>query len=117
MEESGANTAVFRPEAPTRPIEKPVTGQGRQLSTTMTLLAALLVLSVLGNIFLAIWRGGGMNGADDPAAGLGGGDLRADLVPGVGAIQGVRQVAGQRCGPLTGLVSRRMLTSPLRRIL
>ena len=56
-------------------------------------------------------------GADDPAAGLGGGDLRADLVPGVGAIQGVRQVAGQRCGPLTGLVSRRMLTSPLRRIL
>ena len=34
----------------------------------MTLLAALLVLSVLGNIFLAIWRGGGMNGADDPAA-------------------------------------------------
>lgn len=68
LEESGANTAVFRPEAPTRPIEKPVTGQGRQLSPTMTLLAALLVLSVLGNIILAIWHGGGMNGADDPAA-------------------------------------------------
>ena len=44
LEESGANTAVFRPEAPTHPIEKPVTGQGRQLSPTMTLLAALLVI-------------------------------------------------------------------------
>ena len=32
--------------------EKPVTGQGRQLSPTMTLLAALLVLSVLGILSL-----------------------------------------------------------------
>lgn len=63
LEESGANTAVFHPEAQQKPAEKlPVSL--KQISTVTVLLGALLLLSVIGNIFLALWNGGALQGND-----------------------------------------------------
>lgn len=63
LEESGANTAVFHPEAQQKPAEKlPVSL--KRISTVTVLLGALLLLSVIGNIFLVLWNGGALQGND-----------------------------------------------------
>ena len=70
LEETGANTAVFRPEAPPRPLEKPAATKERPFTPAMILLAALLAVSVLGNVFLALWHSGAFSGTEQPAAPL-----------------------------------------------
>lgn len=67
LEEAGANTAVFRPEAPPRPAEKPTAAGPKQFSPPMVLLAALLAVSVIGNVFLALWNSGALGGREQPA--------------------------------------------------
>ena len=66
LEETGANTAVFRPEAPARPAGKTEPVKGRQFSSMAILLAVLLAVSVLGNVFLALWNSGAFSGKEQP---------------------------------------------------
>ena len=68
LEETGANTAVFRPEAPPRPVEKPTVTAGglRQFPPATILLAVLLAVSIVGNIFLALWHSGALSGKEQP---------------------------------------------------
>ena len=68
LEETGANTAVFRPEAPPRPLENPAAVKERPFTPAMILLAALLAVSVLGNVFLALWHSGAFSGTEQPTA-------------------------------------------------
>lgn len=67
LEEAGANTAVFRPEAPPRPAEKPAAAGPKQFSPPMVLLAVLLAVSVIGNVLLALWNSGAFDGKEQPA--------------------------------------------------
>lgn len=67
LEETGANTAVFRPEAPPVPTEKKTPAEQRQHSPIVLLLAAALTVSVLGNVFLALWYGGVLGGREEAA--------------------------------------------------
>ena len=67
LEEAGANTAVFRPEAPPRPTEKPAAAGPKQFSPPMVLLAVLLAVSVIGNVLLALWNSGAFDGKEQPA--------------------------------------------------
>lgn len=67
LEEAGANTAVFRPEAPPRPAEKPAAASPKQFSPPMVLLAVLLAVSVIGNVLLALWNSGAFDGKEQPA--------------------------------------------------
>lgn len=68
LEETGANTAVFRPEAPPRPPEKAKPVEERPFTPAMILLAVLLAISVLGNVFLALWHSGAFSGTEQPTA-------------------------------------------------
>lgn len=65
LQESDANTAVFRPESRAAKAEEPVTAkkESRGTSLPQLILAGLLLISIAGNIFLGI-RGNRNNGID-----------------------------------------------------